>query len=220
MSAADERMPLRARLLHTIALYAGAMSIYFAAGHVARPPWTDVSTPLDDALPFWPWAMAGYALAYVVPVSLVFVETSVGGHRRLSRAVLLAYLMAAPFFLAMPVQDADPPVQASDAAEHALVLNRGLDTTKNAFPSMHVGLAVLLALVGARRSRPWGWTLGLCAGLIIVSTLFVKQHFVVDLPAGALVAWAAFRLTYGRADADADANAGSDADSDAAAAPA
>lgn len=201
MSAAAERMPLRARLLHTIALYAGAMTVYFAAGHSARPPWTSVATPLDDALPFWPWAMAGYALAYLVPVSLVFVETSHAGHRRLSRAVLLAYLMAAPFFLAMPVQDADPPVQASDAAEHALVVNRGLDTTKNAFPSMHVGLAVLLALVGARRSRAWGWGLGLCAAMIVVSTLFVKQHFVVDLPAGALVAWLAFRLTYGRRDA-------------------
>ena len=200
MSADAERLPLGARILHTIALYAGAMTIYFAAGHSARPPWTSVATPLDDALPFLPWAMAGYALAYVVPLSLVFLETTVEGHHRLSRAVLLAYLMAAPVFLAMPVQDADPPVQASDAAEHALVVNRGLDTTKNAFPSMHVGLAVLLAMVGAHRSRAWGWGLGLCAAVIIVSTLFVKQHFLVDLPAGALVAWVAFRLTYGKAE--------------------
>jgi membrane-associated phospholipid phosphatase len=199
MATEDPQLPLGARIVHTLALYAGAMTIYFAAGHAARPPYVSVSTALDDALPFLPWAMAGYALCYVVPASLIWLETSQAGVRRLSRAVLLAYLMAAPFFLAMPVQDADPPVEASNGAEHALVINRGLDTTKNAFPSMHVGLAVLLAFVGHRRSKAWGWTLGLAAALIIVSTLFVKQHFLVDLPAGALVGWLAFRISYGKA---------------------
>lgn len=199
MATADDRLSLRARILHTLALYAGAMTIYFAAGHAAQPAWASVATAVDDALPFLPWAMAGYALCYVVPLSLIFLETTEGGMRKLSRAVLLAYLMASPFFLAMPVQDADPEVVASNGAEHALVINRGLDTTKNAFPSMHVGLAVLLAFVGHRRSKAWGWTLGIAAALIIVSTLFVKQHFLVDLPAGAFVGWLAFRITYGRA---------------------
>ena len=199
MATEDVQLRLGARILYTLALYSGAMTIYFAAGHAARPPWVSVSTPLDEALPFLPWTMLGYALAYVVPLSLVFLETTEAGMRRLSRAVLLAYMMAAPFFLAMPVQDADPPVEASNGVEQAIVLNRGLDVTKNAFPSMHVGLAVLLAFVGHRRSRAWGWALGLAAALIIVSTLFVKQHFVVDLPSGALVGWLAFRLVYGSA---------------------
>ena len=49
-------------------------------------------------MPFLPWAMFAYALCYVVPFSLVFLETTEAGMRRLSRAVLLAYMMASPFF--------------------------------------------------------------------------------------------------------------------------
>ena len=202
----DATLPLRARILHAIALYAGVMTIYFAAGHAARPPWTTLETAVDRALPFLPWAMAGYALAYVVPLALVFLEPTAGGQRQLSRAVLLGYLLAAPFFLAMPVKDADPAVTPATGAEHALVLNRSLDTTKNAFPSMHVGLAVLLSLIGARRSRAWGWGLSACTVVIVVSTLFVKQHFLVDLPAGALVGLLAFRIVYGGGDETAEAS--------------
>lgn len=202
---ADEPMPLADRLAASLVLYAGVMSIYFAAGHVARPPHLGLETRLDAAIPFVPEGMAGYALAYVVPVALLWVETSRAGVRRMSRACLLAYAMAAPFFVLLPVADRDPPVTGDTWAERLLVFNRAADLTKNAFPSMHVGLAVLLALIAWRRSKPWGIALALCAVVIAVSTLLVKQHFLVDIPAGALVALAAFTLVYGARRTDSPA---------------
>jgi membrane-associated phospholipid phosphatase len=169
----DEPLPLHDRLRITLVLYACVMTIYFSAGHVARPPWISLRTPIDDAIPFVP------------------------GMRRMMRACLLAYAMAAAFFVVMPVRDADPPLQGASWAERLLDWNRAADVTKNAFPSMHVGLAVLLALIGFRRSPAWGWGLLACAAVISVSTLLVKQHFVADIPAGALVAFAAYRIIYG-----------------------
>lgn len=194
---ADEPMSLRDRFLASLALYAGVMTIYMSAGHVARPPQVSLVTPLDDAIPFVPAAMYGYALAYVVPVALLWVEVSREGVARMTRACLLAYAMAAAFFVVMPVIDADPPIAGSSLAERLLEWNRAADPTKNAFPSMHVGLAVLLALIGFQRSRAWGWALLTCGAIISVSTLLVKQHFILDIPAGAIVALAAFRLTHG-----------------------
>jgi membrane-associated phospholipid phosphatase len=193
----DEPLPLHDRLRITLVLYACVMTIYFSAGHVARPPWISLRTPIDDAIPFVPEAMIGYALAYVVPVALLWVEVTLAGMRRMMRACLLAYAMAAAFFVVMPVRDADPPLQGASWAERLLDWNRAADVTKNAFPSMHVGLAVLLALIGFRRSPAWGWGLLACAAVISVSTLLVKQHFVADIPAGALVAFAAYRIIYG-----------------------
>ena len=181
----------------SLVLYAGVMSIYFVAGSVARPPLTSIKLPFDDWIPFIPEAMLGYGLAYIVPLSLLWVETTESGMRRMMRAALLAYMMAAPFFLVMPVQDADPPLVATNALQHLLELNRAADHSKNAFPSMHVGLATLLALIGARRSRAWGWGLGLVAVAIALSTLLVKQHFLLDLPAGAIIAYVAYRIVYG-----------------------
>ena len=198
MTTAD--MPFRDRLLASLVLYAGVMSIYFGAGSIARPPWLSVKTPLDDLIPFVPAAMPLYALAYVVPLALLWVETTEHGVRRMMRAAFLAYAIAAPFFVAMPVQDADPAIdQPHTTCERLLCVNRDADRSKNAFPSMHVGLATLLALIGWRRSRAWGVALGASAGLIAVSTLLVKQHFLEDLPAGSIVAWVAFRAVYGPA---------------------
>lgn len=193
----DAPLPLPDRLKASLVLYACVMTIYFSAGHVARPPWISLRTPLDDVLPFVPEAMLGYALAYVVPLALLWVEVTLSGVRRMMRACLLAYAMASFFFVVMPVRDADPPLAGDSWAERLLDWNRAADITKNAFPSMHVGLAVLLALIAFRRSAAWGWGLTACAVVISASTLLVKQHFIVDIPAGAIIAFAAFRIIYG-----------------------
>jgi len=199
MPADGTPLPLLERVKLSAVVYASCMSIYFAAGIAARAPHVVLATRLDHAIPFRPQAMFGYGLAYVIPASLLWVEVTEEGMRRLLRAVLLAYAMAAPFFLLMPVVAADPPVEGASFSERLLLWNRAADTTKNAFPSMHVGLAVLLALIGWRRSRAWGLGLGACAAVIAVSTLLVKQHFLADIPAGVVVAYLAFRATYGEA---------------------
>lgn len=197
-------LPLRDRFLFSLTLYASVMTMYFAAGMMARGPLVSLRTPLDDAIPFVPAAMVGYALVYLLPFSLLWLEDTADGYRRMTRAAILAYAMAVPFFIVMPVLDADPPLQAVTWTEHLLEWNRQADTSKNAFPSMHVGLATLLALIGARRSLAWGLGLGACAVVIAVSTLLVKQHFLADLPSGALVGYIAYRLA-GRPEPQAEA---------------
>lgn len=189
-------LPLARRFAMGLALYASVMAIYFATGSIARPPWVPMRSPLDDLVPFVPAAMLGYGLVYVVPLSLLWLERTEAGVRRMWRAALAAYAIAAPFFVLLPVEDADPPLIPVSWDEHLLAWNRAADTSQNLFPSMHVGLATLLALVGARRSRAWGLALGAAAVVIAASTLLVKQHYVVDLPAGAIVGWLGFRIAY------------------------
>jgi membrane-associated phospholipid phosphatase len=193
----DTTLHARDRIVLSLALYAAVMSLYFAAGSMARAPWWTARTALDDAVPFRTLGMVGYALVYLVPFSLLWVETTWGGVRRMMRAALLAYALAAPVFVALPVIDADPPLTPVTWSDALLEWNRAADESQNLFPSMHVGLATLLALVGARRSKAWAWALGGSAVVIAASTLLVKQHYLVDLPAGAAVGWLAFRTVYG-----------------------
>jgi len=75
----------------------------------------------------------------------------------------------------------------------------------NSFPSLHVGLAVYTVLFAARVSRgrmrtaarwwlvsaAWLWT-----ALIAYAALATKQHYAIDLPAGALVAYACHWWTW------------------------
>lgn len=68
------------------------------------------------------------------------------------------------------------------------------DHPDNCFPSLHVSLTVLASLIWAAR-RP-GLTIFLVAWVVLVapSTLFTKQHVLLDVLAGAVLGGASFRL--------------------------
>jgi membrane-associated phospholipid phosphatase len=65
------------------------------------------------------------------------------------------------------------------------------DAASNCFPSMHVSVATLTAL----HAEPTLGTIALSfPALIALSCVFTKQHYLVDLPAGAALGWVAFQV--------------------------
>lgn len=80
---------------------------------------------------------------------------------------------------------------------------RRADTPTNVFPSEHVigALAAILGYIDCgrfRRHKRRGILMCVWAGLIIVSTVLVKQHALIDLPAGALLTLLAAAFIYRR----------------------
>ena len=69
-----------------------------------------------------------------------------------------------------------------------------MDKPYNHFPSLHVTLSCLSAHASqvSPRSRV---LLHIVAAGIGVSTVLVKQHYIVDVLYGYVLAWAAWRLT-------------------------
>jgi membrane-associated phospholipid phosphatase len=119
---------------------------------------------------------------------------------RAGAAANLACMAAAyACFLVFPVRILPPP-QASaaqaaglpgPAAPFALFFDDG---GMNCFPSLHLALATLAALCCARAGRRMGafaWTL---TALIAISSLLLKRHYAVDLPAGAALGGACYAL--------------------------
>lgn len=76
-----------------------------------------------------------------------------------------------------------------------------IDTSTNVFPSIHVfnSVAVHVAIVksDSLKNRRWihVFSLVLCV-LICLSTMFLKQHSVMDVLGGLLVAYGLYPLTY------------------------
>ena len=69
-----------------------------------------------------------------------------------------------------------------------------------AFPSSHIAVAVLLTLL-ARRSTPALFPfLALVTLLILPGVVYLHAHYLLDVPAGLLVGWLAYRLTPERRD--------------------
>jgi len=85
-------------------------------------------------------------------------------------------------------------VSGDGFAAWSLRLAYSLDPPYNCFPSLHVAYSFVSALTCYRVHRGVGAAAALWAGLIGVSTLLTKQHYVADVIVGALAAYAAYML--------------------------
>lgn len=68
---------------------------------------------------------------------------------------------------------------------------QSFDDRSNSFPSMHCSVATLTAL---HIFPSLGVAVFAFPGLIALSCLFTKQHFVIDIPAGIALGWFTFEL--------------------------
>ncbi len=169
--------------------------------------WYVMHCRLDDAIPFCEWFLIPYLFWFVFLVGIhvytFFREPE--EFRRLMRFIALTYTIALVIFILYPnCQHLRP---ASFPRDNALTRAMGwfyqFDTNTNVCPSLHVVGSVAVALC-AWRTKPFdqkGWRLAFAvtAALISVSTVFLKQHSVIDVLAGALVCMAAYIPVYGRA---------------------
>jgi membrane-associated phospholipid phosphatase len=184
---------LVSQLVVTVFLIFGIYQFYFWCQRNALGRPREFRTAVDDAIPYRPgWVWIYSCLYYPVIVYINFVMASPAHflHVAMSYVLLLAGQMA--FFTTMPVA---VPVewraynQRRDLSERFLALVQRFDDRSNSFPSMHVSVATLTTLHLLPQLGPWAWMFPV---LIAVSCLFTKQHYVIDLPAGAGLGWLAF----------------------------
>ncbi len=182
------RTMLASALVSLVPLYfvIGGMT----AGRATHAP----SVFLDTLIPVEPAWMLVYGSLYVFVVLLPFLVVR---QRDLGRRALLAYLtvviVSYAGFLLYPVAGPRPAqVPGEGFLPWTLRLAYALDIPYGCFPSLHVAYSFVSALACYRVHRRVGIAAACWASLIGVSTLFTKQHYAVDVLAGALLAWLAY----------------------------
>jgi membrane-associated phospholipid phosphatase len=152
---------------------------------------------LDRAIPLIPmWALV-YGALYVFLILLpIFVVRQDEPIRRTVYAYLLIWLTAYVFFAVYPTAAPRPArVIGEGFAVWGLRALYSSDPPYNCFPSLHVAHSFVSALACARVHRTLAVVATVCATLVALSTLFTKQHYILDVIAGmllALAAWAIF----------------------------
>ncbi|HEV8580438.1 MAG TPA: phosphatase PAP2 family protein [Thermoanaerobaculia bacterium] len=101
-------------------------------------------------------------------------------------------LVGGVFFLLLPLAQGYPEREAYGLGGAVFRLADRLNLDYNEFPSLQVAFAVTAALVYGRRCGWLGKILfGLWAVTVAVSTLFMHEHHLIDIVAGALLGLAA-----------------------------
>lgn len=158
----------------------------FIGQHVAGGPVHVPELPLDRALPLRPaWALIYgclYLFLILLPVFVVRQQTHI---RRTFWTYVVVWLTAYVCFLLYPTRAPRPPALSGDGfVIWGLDFLYSSDPPYNCLPSLHVAHSLVSALTCWRVHRGVGAAAAGCALLVGLSTLFTKQHYVLDVAAG------------------------------------
>ncbi len=188
------------QLVVSVFLIVGIYQFYFwcQRNPATRPK--EFRFGLDNLIPYRPRWVWIYSFLYY-PV-IVAVNWSVRSSREylyvaISYLVLLACQMAC--FTLFPVATPESWRTCNvrrGRSERFLAFVQSLDARSNSFPSMHTSVATLTAFHLLPTLGPLVFAFPILIG---ISCLYTKQHYLIDVPAGALlgtVVFALFRLIY------------------------
>jgi len=194
--------PARERTLIVISLAFLVYPLYFPLSHYGADRASAPAIFLDHQTPLiadWMWAYFMVYLTAVIPIAVV-------RQRALLRRVALSYLaiMIVSFniFWIFPVRmTLRPENPAVDSfVTWGLRLCYYLDQPLNCFPSLHVALTVLAAMICWKVDRFWGALAWVGSVAVSASTMLVKQHFFADVVAGIALALLSYRFLVHPAD--------------------
>ena len=186
-------LPLLCTLALQSLVYLGSKLLMAGAYH------HNFETAWDLAIPFLAWTVVIYAgtFLYWAIAAVLTLRSGKDNAFRFLWAHCLGLVIALGFFLLLPTTNTRPEVPQGGLWNWGMRLIYSLDTPDNLFPSLHCELSWLcyLALKRAPGIPRGGKALaGAFTLLVFVSTLTTKQHILLDVFGGWLIAEVTFRL--------------------------
>ncbi|MBM4111993.1 MAG: hypothetical protein FJ253_01265 [Phycisphaerae bacterium] len=161
----------------------------------SRGEFSCIGLPWERSIPYLPWMLVPYLSLGVLFLVTPLLCRDDADRRLYCRRVALSMLVAAFFFLLMPLELDFPKRHASHWVLYALDLVDAIDPPHNLFPSLHVALAMLAGVHIGRRLNGW-WRAAFVAWIVLViaSTVLTHRHHVLDALGGAALGLAALAI--------------------------
>jgi len=147
-------------------------------------------TDLDDIVPFQPEWVWVYLIPYLVgPAVMGFLRGSTFNWY-ISRGIAVVIVTLIIFILVPTQTEKRPPHNLGMSLTGRLYQNMiAIDEPPaNAAPSLHVSLTFLLGLALLMDFPRWWWLTVIGVGSVWLATLFTRQHHLVDVGTGILLA--------------------------------
>ncbi len=167
-------------------------------------PTYDVYCPLDDLIPFCELFVIPYVLWYAILafVSLYTLFCDVPAFKSLYKFLFVSCFFTFAIYIIFPnMQNLRPTEFARDNL--LIDIMKGLyaaDTNTNVCPSLHVvfSMGMLFAVWNTKHFDSTAWRIAntAIAVTICLSTVFLKQHSVIDIFAGVVLSFAIFPFIF------------------------
>lgn len=158
-----------------------------------------IPVPFENAIPFAPEWVTVYTATFIF--WLLGLGVCMRQERelcfRMFTGIYIAELICAVFFVAMPTVIVRPEATGGVYYDRLLAQLYAADQPTNLFPSMHCMFAYMVfrGFMIAKLDKPVIIGSGLFAALVCASTVFVKQHFLLDTFAGIILGEVAVTLS-------------------------
>ena len=160
--------------------------------------------PLDDHIPFCEWFVIPYFFwfVFIIGMHIYTLLYDVPTFRKFIRYLAITYWASVAVYVLFPNCQEFRPVEFAwdNWMVHVVQFLYSFDTNTNVCPSLHVvgSMSVMFAAWNSRHfsTLPWKIVFGIVAFLISISTIFLRQHSVLDLLAALPICLVAYYIVY------------------------
>lgn len=169
---------------------------YLLAGKLAQDT-KDFTILLDKEIPFVGAFIYPYIYWYVYIFAGLFLILLKDRRKyfRILFAIAIGMCVCYVIYFLYPVEIARPVIASNDITGRLVNMIYSADRPVNCFPSIHVlNTYIMMRLTVKKGSHIWNAYTYIVGILIILSTLFIKQHYVLDGVAGIVLGEIVVRL--------------------------
>ena len=142
------------------------------------------SISLDNNIPLISWFVYFYLLMFI----LIFIPFNKKNNGKITLNYIIAVLIAFLFFIILPTATYRPLIQEGNINDILVNLVYSADLQYNAFPSLHAALLTLSFYFLLKYKKIIAYKMLPLYILSLISTLFIKQHYILDILSGILLA--------------------------------
>lgn len=143
----------------------------------------NIALELDKEIPFISLFVFPYVYWYIyIIVGLIFLLSK--DRKRYLRALIAIYIgmcICYVFYYSYPVEISRPVIANSTLPNKLVNIIYENDRPFNCFPSIHVlNTYIIMRFTKIKDNKYWFYYTNIIGILIMLSTLFIKQHFILD----------------------------------------
>lgn len=163
---------------------------YVIAGAIAKSG-KDISLTIDKEIPYVSAFIFPYIYWYAfIFLGLIFILSK--DRKKYLRTLMVIYIsmcICYLFYYFYPVEISRPIISNNTLPNRLVNLIYEADRPFNCFPSIHVlNTYIIIRFTKIKDNKSWFIYTSIIGILIILSTLFIKQHFILDGVAAIIIA--------------------------------